>query len=524
MAIAARIQESMDNQRRCSQSQAATYIAGSSNQLMSCPMYPVLPTPVPPSFRGDNIHAQEMMVSRSNGPLSSSVNSNLAASQPASARLVYLLHQDSSPVFPAMSSLFGSPESTTPLAYHFNRSSSIASSASSYSSPCSHYTTASSFVRNFASPQESTTNHTPVSWSSQYQIPDHPVTTEDRISTEGSFLLPQPPNPPLQHSLPAPGGTHPPQTFRDRHPLYGFFNANLKNRVRTITSGLEKLSQSVLIIIQTQLSDQDLQQLRACNYNLYTTVNVQLAHDHTSNRIRDLILREQKVSIGRFESNPLGQWGCFLCYRLLGPEHFDRGTQPKYARIITEPTSSSGVTGIYSFTPLNNITPVYVPSVHPPPRPPNSVHLFRDPSHHGQMNYIVNCPVSRLLSGEGQRGPALQDQEVIAQQATIAARTGDHPGATPRLVTANPKCGDIVPLRRFCITCGVDSGLYPAGLRACIVTRTGSEWWVCRCRIIWERGAVSKCRECGLNAPYQTAILGDDGEWEPGENMYDEGE
>ncbi|KAH7181703.1 hypothetical protein DER46DRAFT_620738 [Fusarium sp. MPI-SDFR-AT-0072] len=38
----------------------------------------------------------------------------------------------------------------------------------------------------------------------------------------------------------------------------------------------------------------------------------------------------------------------------------------------------------------------------------------------------------------------------------------------------------LVPLRRFCIGCGVKAGLHAPS--DCIVTRTGQDLWVCRCR------------------------------------------
>ncbi|KAH7021843.1 hypothetical protein EDB80DRAFT_805311 [Ilyonectria destructans] len=48
----------------------------------------------------------------------------------------------------------------------------------------------------------------------------------------------------------------------------------------------------------------------------------------------------------------------------------------------------------------------------------------------------------------------------------------------------------LVPLRRFCIECGVKFGLHAP--YDCLTTKTGQDLWVCRCR---------KCLDCGGSCP-----------------------
>ncbi|KAH6871148.1 hypothetical protein B0T10DRAFT_261967 [Thelonectria olida] len=57
----------------------------------------------------------------------------------------------------------------------------------------------------------------------------------------------------------------------------------------------------------------------------------------------------------------------------------------------------------------------------------------------------------------------------------------------------------LVPLRRFCIECGIKCGLHvPFGRLA---TRTGLDLWVCRCRMVWQKPSCVKCPDCGGSCP-----------------------
>ncbi|KAK7413597.1 hypothetical protein QQX98_007532 [Neonectria punicea] len=57
----------------------------------------------------------------------------------------------------------------------------------------------------------------------------------------------------------------------------------------------------------------------------------------------------------------------------------------------------------------------------------------------------------------------------------------------------------LVPLRRFCIECGVKFGLHAPS--DCLTTKTGQDLWVCRCRKVWQKPACLKCLECGGSCP-----------------------
>ncbi|KAI5457948.1 hypothetical protein BGZ63DRAFT_416418 [Mariannaea sp. PMI_226] len=63
-----------------------------------------------------------------------------------------------------------------------------------------------------------------------------------------------------------------------------------------------------------------------------------------------------------------------------------------------------------------------------------------------------------------------------------------------------PAVGDrLVPLRRFCIECGVKCGLHAPF--DCLTTRTGLDLWVCRCRMVWQKPTCLKCPDCGGSCP-----------------------
>ena len=57
----------------------------------------------------------------------------------------------------------------------------------------------------------------------------------------------------------------------------------------------------------------------------------------------------------------------------------------------------------------------------------------------------------------------------------------------------------LVPLRRFCIGCGVKAGLHAPS--DCIVTRTGLDLWVCRCRRVWQKPDCLQCPDCSSTCP-----------------------
>ncbi|KAH6874558.1 hypothetical protein B0T10DRAFT_415178 [Thelonectria olida] len=57
----------------------------------------------------------------------------------------------------------------------------------------------------------------------------------------------------------------------------------------------------------------------------------------------------------------------------------------------------------------------------------------------------------------------------------------------------------LVPLRRFCIECGVKCGLHVPF--SCLTTRTGLDLWVCQCRMVWQKPSCLKCPNCGGICP-----------------------
>lgn len=57
----------------------------------------------------------------------------------------------------------------------------------------------------------------------------------------------------------------------------------------------------------------------------------------------------------------------------------------------------------------------------------------------------------------------------------------------------------LMPLRRFCIGCGVKAGLHAPS--DCIVTRTGLDLWVCRCRRVWQKPNCLQCPDCSSTCP-----------------------
>ncbi|KAK3175560.1 hypothetical protein K4F52_010163 [Lecanicillium sp. MT-2017a] len=56
-----------------------------------------------------------------------------------------------------------------------------------------------------------------------------------------------------------------------------------------------------------------------------------------------------------------------------------------------------------------------------------------------------------------------------------------------------------ISLRRFCIECGVREGLHAPF--DCLTTRTGRDWWVCKCLRIWSKPGCLRCPYCCGDIP-----------------------
>ncbi|KAL2203922.1 hypothetical protein CC79DRAFT_1084356 [Sarocladium strictum] len=56
-----------------------------------------------------------------------------------------------------------------------------------------------------------------------------------------------------------------------------------------------------------------------------------------------------------------------------------------------------------------------------------------------------------------------------------------------------------IMLRRFCIDCGIKTGLHAP--TDCLTTRTGRELWVCYCRRVWEKPKHLRCPQCSGDCP-----------------------
>lgn len=56
-----------------------------------------------------------------------------------------------------------------------------------------------------------------------------------------------------------------------------------------------------------------------------------------------------------------------------------------------------------------------------------------------------------------------------------------------------------VMLRRFCIECGVKTGLHAPG--DCLKTKAGRELWVCRCQRVWVKPDCLRCPDCLADCP-----------------------
>ncbi|KAH6869338.1 hypothetical protein B0T10DRAFT_594784 [Thelonectria olida] len=67
--------------------------------------------------------------------------------------------------------------------------------------------------------------------------------------------------------------------------------------------------------------------------------------------------------------------------------------------------------------------------------------------------------------------------------------SGREPGPADRLV----------PLRRFCIECGLKCRLHVPF--DCLTTKTGTDLWVCRCRMAWQKPGCLQCPNCNGNCP-----------------------
>ncbi|KAL7821851.1 hypothetical protein V8C26DRAFT_323326 [Trichoderma gracile] len=63
----------------------------------------------------------------------------------------------------------------------------------------------------------------------------------------------------------------------------------------------------------------------------------------------------------------------------------------------------------------------------------------------------------------------------------------------------DPRSDRLVMLRRFCISCGVDTGIHAPF--DCLTTRTGRDLWVCRCRKVWSKPGCLRCPDCQGDCP-----------------------
>ncbi|RFU77820.1 hypothetical protein TARUN_4404 [Trichoderma arundinaceum] len=57
----------------------------------------------------------------------------------------------------------------------------------------------------------------------------------------------------------------------------------------------------------------------------------------------------------------------------------------------------------------------------------------------------------------------------------------------------------LIMLRRFCISCGVESGIHAPF--DCLTTRTGRDLWVCNCRKVWSKPGCLRCPDCQGDCP-----------------------
>ncbi|PTB37749.1 hypothetical protein M441DRAFT_60908 [Trichoderma asperellum CBS 433.97] len=63
----------------------------------------------------------------------------------------------------------------------------------------------------------------------------------------------------------------------------------------------------------------------------------------------------------------------------------------------------------------------------------------------------------------------------------------------------DPRSDRLIMLRRFCISCGVDTGIHAPF--DCLTTRTGRDLWVCRCRKVWSKPLCLRCPDCQGDCP-----------------------
>ncbi|KAL7927120.1 hypothetical protein ACQKWADRAFT_98345 [Trichoderma austrokoningii] len=64
---------------------------------------------------------------------------------------------------------------------------------------------------------------------------------------------------------------------------------------------------------------------------------------------------------------------------------------------------------------------------------------------------------------------------------------------------ADTRSDRLIMLRRFCISCGVDTGIHAPF--DCLTTRTGRDLWVCRCRKVWSKPLCLRCPDCQGDCP-----------------------
>ncbi|KAK3987010.1 hypothetical protein QBC44DRAFT_332047 [Cladorrhinum sp. PSN332] len=205
-----------------------------------------------------------------------------------------------------------------------------------------------------------------------------------------------------------------------------------------------------------------------------------------------------------YDSKHPGCFGCYHCFRIRGPEHFELfkwNNQREDEQDTSDAEPSS--------------TPKQSQLTLPPP--PNGLSSSSRNPHYDptltRSNMAAAANKNRRASRAGSAGTTCSSSTTTTTATTTAttttntntnkntSNTSQHGGSMPS--TDSPRIKETWGIRRFCIQCGIAKRYYHPGdlIELC---KPKEAVWVCQCWKIHKRPAEIKCLDCDSFIPLST--------------------
>ncbi|KAK0747921.1 hypothetical protein B0T21DRAFT_446739 [Apiosordaria backusii] len=181
-----------------------------------------------------------------------------------------------------------------------------------------------------------------------------------------------------------------------------------------------------------------------------------------------------------YEAIRPGSFGCYHCFRIKGPEHFEQFKWNNHAD--NEEGSEAGSSAA---TPRPGAAFARSP-------PPKSTC-----SSAGNPHYDPSLTRSSVTAAANSGRRASRAESTGSPASSSAAPGGSIPSAD------SPRIKETWGIRRFCIDCGIRKKYYRPGdlIELC---KSKEAVWVCQCWKIHWRPAEIKCTDCGSFIPLST--------------------